>query len=123
MATNVCICTDSLQVDGDGRLCVKHGATLTTDADGLQVAPAYIPQVGSEPFSFTADSAISGAVTFPVAFPSTPRSMWAIVKVGSNRDLLVNIQGLTNAGFSFRIWQASYGAFTDTGHLLWGAYL
>lgn len=80
MATNVCICSDNLEVDGSGRLCVKHDASLVDGANGLKLPVMAVHDHDSGTYNTdfivpTAGVQVSPTLSATITNPSTVRSM------------------------------------------------
>lgn len=74
---------------------------------------------GKVTISFTADNGRSGTVTFPNgAFADVP-NVQLTVQVGSNFDLLPNIQFISSTGFGWRVFQSELKVVTGTATLHW----
>lgn len=79
-------------------------------------------QSGFESLTFTSDSAVSGTVTYPIAFTSTPVVM-LMVQCGSNFDLCANSQNVPNTtSFNYRVFQKDAGTITGSARLYWVAF-
>ncbi len=75
-------------------------------------------QAGVESFDYSAAS--NGSVTFPVAFAVAPVVTIGLL-IGSNHDLILNIQGVTTTGFTFRLFQNSGSVVAGTADIHWMA--
>lgn len=60
----------------------------------------------------------SGTLTFPVPFAAEP-TLQLTVQVGSNYDVIPNIQFLSSQGFGWRVFQNQLGNFTGTVFIHW----
>ncbi len=113
----------------DGR--VRYGAReLNRTRDYVAQVKAAMPQdkasygaaVGIQrgriQTSVSANESKAGTLTFPVAFADVP-TVQLTVQVGSNFDVLANIQSLSAAGFAWRVFQNQLGNFTGTVFIHW----
>jgi hypothetical protein len=75
-------------------------------------------QRGTDDLSFSTSSADSGSITFSQAFKSAP-TVLLTVEIGSNFDVLANVQSLTATGFSWRVFQNAGTNITGSGTLHW----
>ena len=67
----------------------------------------------------TANESKAGVLTFPNgAFSETP-TVVLTVQVGSNFDVIPNIQSISAAGFAWRVFQNQLGNFTGTVYIHW----
>ena len=75
---------------------------------------------GTKDAAFSAVGAVTGSVAFAKAFGAPP-IVQVTVLVGSNLDILVNMQGVTTTGFTFRAFNKDGTAVTGTATLHWSA--
>lgn len=79
-----------------------------------------LEQRGTEDAVFAAVGAVTGSVAFAQAFAAAP-IVQVTVLVGSNLDILVNLQGVTTTGFTFRAFNKDGTNVSGTATLHWTA--
>lgn len=113
----------------DGR--VRHGAReinrtrdlvaqvkglIPTSEEGYQLVTGI--QKGRIQVTFNNVDAKSGNLPFPVPFSDVP-NLQLTVQVGSNFDLIANIQAISATGFTWRLVQNTRGDITGTAFIHW----
>jgi hypothetical protein len=76
-------------------------------------------QRGKTSFTLTAANGVNSTITYPIPLNSSPSNVQALVQIGSNLDVCVNLQSLSATQSVFRLFQNTAAAVSGSGTLHW----
>lgn len=105
---------------------IPSGPSSDPSSDNQFARKRYVDrlfQSGFETLTFTAQSARTGTITWPVATVGTPDAVQLTVQCGSNFDLCANMQGTpSTTSVSYRVFQKDGGNITGSARLYWTVF-